>query len=52
MKNPYLLSILERVRSRDPHEVEYIQSVTEVLSSLEGVIEARPDIVKAACWRC
>ena len=46
MKHPYLLSILERVRARDPHEVEYIQSVTEVLSSLEGVIEARPDIVK------
>ncbi len=47
MKNEYLLSVLETVKKRNPGEPEFIQTVTEVLSSIEPVIEQRPDLVKA-----
>ena len=47
MKNQYLLDVLETVRKRNPGEPEFIQTVTEVLESLEPVIERRPDLVKA-----
>ena len=47
MKNAYLLSVLETVKKRNPAEPEFIQAVTEVLESLEPVIEKRPDLVEA-----
>ena len=47
MKNEYLLSVLETVKSRNPGEPEFIQAVTEVLETLEPVIEQRPDFVAA-----
>ena len=47
MKNEYLLSVLETVKKRNPGEPEFIQAVTEVLSTLEPVIERRPDLVEA-----
>ena len=47
MKNEYLLSVLETVKKRNPGEPEFIQTVTEVLSSIEPVIEQRPDLVEA-----
>lgn len=36
--NQYILSVLETVQKNHGHEVEFVQSVTEVLGSLEKVI--------------
>ncbi len=47
MKNQYLLNVLETVKRRNPSEPEFIQAVTEVLETLEPVIDARPDLVEA-----
>ena len=47
MKNEYLLSVLETVKKRNPGEPEFIQAVTEVLETIEPVIESRPDLVEA-----
>ena len=47
IKNAYLLDLLQRVAKRDPNEPEFIQAVTEVLSTLEPVIEKRQDLVDA-----
>ena len=46
MKNEYLLSVLEDVKRRDSGEPEFLQAVTEVLESLEPVIEADPKYQK------
>ena len=47
MKNQYLIGILESTKKRNPNEPEFIQALTEVLESLEPVIEKRPDLVEA-----
>ncbi len=47
MKNEYLLSVLKTVEKRNPGESEFLQTVTEVLESIEPVIEKRPDLVEA-----
>ena len=47
MKNAYLQSVLETVAKRNPGEPEFIQTVTEVLETIEPVIERRPDLVAA-----
>ncbi len=47
IKNEYLLDLLKRTEKRNPGEPEFIQAVTEVFSSLEPVIEQRPDLVEA-----
>ncbi len=47
MKNAYLISVLETVKKRNPAEPEFIQAVTEVLETLEPVIDKRPDLVEA-----
>ena len=47
IQNEYVLSLLESVKKRNPNEPEFIQAVTEVLSTLEPVIEQRPDLVDA-----
>ena len=47
MKNEYLLDVLETVKKRNPGEPEVIQAVTEVLETLEPVIDKRPDLVEA-----
>ncbi len=44
MKNKYLLGILENVKKKDANEPEFIQTVTEVLESLEHVVEIRPEL--------
>ena len=44
MKNKYLLGILEDVKKKDANEPEFIQTVTEVLESLEHVVEKRPEL--------
>ena len=47
IKNAYLLDLLQRIEKRNANEPEFIQAVTEVLSTLEPVIEQRPDLVEA-----
>jgi len=47
MTNQYLIDVLESVKKRNPGEPEFIQALTEVLESLEPVIEKRPDLVSA-----
>ena len=47
IKNTYLLDLLSRTEKRNPGEPEFIQAVTEVFSTLEPVIEQRPDLVEA-----
>ena len=46
LKNEYLKGVLAEVERRDAGEPEFIQAVTEVLESLEPVVEARPEIEK------
>ncbi len=45
MKNEYLLGVIETVKKRNPGELEFHQTVKEVLESIEPVIEARPDYI-------
>ncbi|MBQ8883158.1 MAG: NADP-specific glutamate dehydrogenase [Oscillospiraceae bacterium] len=47
MKNQYLIDVLENVKKRNAGEPEFIQTVTEVLETIEPVIEKRPDLVEA-----
>ncbi len=47
IKNQYLLDLIKRTEQRNPNEPEFIQAVTEVLSTLEPVIEKRQDLVDA-----
>ncbi len=44
--NKYLLGVLKTVKKRDAGEPEFIQAVTEVLESLEPVVNARPELEK------
>jgi len=45
--NTYLTGVLETVKKRNAGEPEFIQAVTEVLESLQPVVERRPDLVEA-----
>ena len=47
MKNQYLIDVLENVKKRNANEPEFLQTVTEVLESIEPVIDQRPDLVAA-----
>ena len=44
----YVDSVIELVKEKNPNEPEFIQAVTEVLTSLEPVIEAHPEYEKAS----
>ena len=46
-KSQYLNDLMERVIARNPGEPEFHQTVREVLESIEPVLEARPQYVKA-----
>ncbi len=50
MKNEYLLRVLESVKKKDSGEPEFIQTVTEVLESLEHVVEKRPELEKSGIF--
>lgn len=50
LKNQYLIDLLETVKKRNAGEPEFIQAVTEVLTSLEPVAEKRPDLVEAGVF--
>lgn len=43
----YVDSVIERVKAKDSNEPEFIQAVTEVLTSLKPVIDANPQYEKA-----
>ncbi len=45
--NEYIESVIARVKERDADKPEFIQTVEEVFSSLEKVIDQRPDYVAA-----
>ena len=45
--NEYLKNLLETVKKRNAGEPEFIQTVTEVLESLQPVIEQRPDFIES-----
>ncbi len=47
LKNTYLIELLETVKKRNQGEPEFIQAVTEVIETLEPVIDKRPDFVEA-----
>ena len=44
--NAYLASVLENVKTKHANEPEFVQTVEEVLSSLEPVIEKHPEYEK------
>lgn len=44
----YVDSVIEQVKEKNPNEPEFIQAVTEVLTSLKPVIDAHPEYEKAA----
>ncbi len=48
--NAYLASVLENVRTKHGNEPEFVQTVEEVLSSLEPVIEHTPSTRRSTCW--
>ena len=47
IQSPYINSVLDTVKKRNPSEVEFLQAVTEVLESLEPVIEKHPEFQDA-----
>ena len=46
--NAYIERVIEDVKRRDPDQKEFIQTVEEVLRSLEKVVEQHPEYEKAA----
>ncbi len=44
----YTEQVLEQVKAKNPYEPEFLQAVTEVLHTLQPVIEAHPEYQKAA----
>ena len=43
----YVDNVIEQVKEKNPNEPEFIQAVTEVLTSLKPVIESNPAYEKA-----
>ncbi len=46
IKNEYLQGVYAGLVQRNPHEKEFLQAVEEVLTSLEPIVEKRPDIIR------
>ena len=46
IKNAYLAQVLETVKKRNPGETEFHQAVSEVLESLEPVLEKSPEFIE------
>ena len=46
IKNEYLQGVYAGLVQRNPEQKEFLQAVEEVLTSLEPIVERRPDIVK------
>ena len=47
IKNEYLASVYKKSCEKNPDQPEFLQAVEEVLTTIEPVIERRPDYVKA-----
>lgn len=47
LKNSYLQGVYDEVCLRDAGQTEFLQAVSEVLESLEPVVEKRPDIAQS-----
>ena len=47
----YVQRIIDQVKAKDPDQPEFIQAVTEVMSTLEPVIEAHPEYEEAKLAR-
>ena len=47
----YVQRIIDQVKAKDPDQPEFIQAVTEVMSTLEPVIEAHPEYEEAKTRR-
>ncbi len=45
----YVDRVIEQVKAKDPEQPEFIQAVTEVLKSLEPVIESNPPTRRRGC---
>ena len=45
--NAYLASVIENVKKKYANEPEFVQTVEEVLTSLEPVIDKHPEYEKA-----
>ncbi len=48
IKNAYLQGVFEDLKKRNADQPEFLQAVEEVLETLEPVVEARPELQKAA----
>ena len=46
IKNEYLKSVMDGLKTRNAHEPEFLQAAEEVLESLEPVVEADPRLVE------
>ncbi|MDD6903525.1 MAG: NADP-specific glutamate dehydrogenase [Candidatus Borkfalkiaceae bacterium] len=49
VKNEYLKSVIESVKSKNANEPEFVQAVTEVLTSLEPAIEKNEELYRKHC---
>ena len=45
--NKYIERVIEATKAKNSHEPEFLQTVEEVLTSLEPVINAHPEYEKA-----
>ena len=52
IQHEYLQNLMERVEARNPAEPEFLQAVGEVLESLTGVVEARPEFITEGVMDC
>ncbi|MFV0399774.1 MAG: NADP-specific glutamate dehydrogenase [Oscillospiraceae bacterium] len=48
LTNAYLKKVLQQATDRDPAQPEFLQALTEVLETLEPVVERHPEYEKAA----
>ncbi len=46
--NAYVARVIEETKQKNPDQPEFLQTVTEVLTSLENVIDKHPEFEKAA----
>ncbi len=47
IENAYLKGVYEHTAEKNPHEPEFLQAVSEVLETIQPLIEKRPDFVEA-----
>ena len=49
VKNEYLKSVIDSVKAKNAGEPEFVQAVTEVLSSLEPAVNKNEELYKKHC---